>query len=117
MKEYRLWACKPTAKNMRALQGFPHFKAGPRYCLVIDEKGPKGAIEITGEHVKLLTERDWNWILQVRDELLMADEAEHREELTAAKERFLSRFEAELLKRREGEDNAGDNQRGGQREL
>lgn len=101
----RLWVCRSTAENIERAEKFEYFKANERYCLVITDETPEKMAEVTEEAAKSLTQQDWAWITAVGNKI-KAD-AEYRE-LTEKTKEVLNRFEAELIKAKEGRENAGD---------
>lgn len=89
----KLWVCRSTAENIARAEKYEHFKANPKYCLVITDDTPDKMAEVTVEAAKSLTVQDWTWIKAV-GEKIKAD-AEYAAFQQKQKE-FLARFEEEL---------------------
>lgn len=100
----KLWVCRTTAENIERAEKYEHFKANSKYCLVITDETPEKMAEVTAEAAKSLTMQDWAWITSVGEKLKA--EAEYNAFQRQTRE-FLDRFEAELIKQKEGLTDAG----------
>lgn len=101
----RLWVCRSTAENIERAEKYEYFKANSKYCLVITDETPEKMAEITGDAAKSLTLQDWAWIKTVGDKIKAEQEYEA---FKTEQEQFLERFEAELIKAKEGLEHGGD---------
>ena len=101
----RLWVCRTTAENIERAEKFEYFKANEKYCLVITDKTPEKMAEVNEEAAKSLTMQDWVWINSVGEKLKA--EAEYAAFQRRQKE-FINRFEAELIRQKEGLTDAGN---------
>ena len=108
IEKNKLWGCLPTKKNLAEVRKYKHFKATSDYCLIISPEQPNGAVEMTEEFLKALTPADWQWITAESDVIRAEEEVAYHDELIQKQKEFLTRFEAELKKVKEGLDNAGD---------
>lgn len=103
----RLWGGLPTEENMALAEQYPHFYANSDHVLVIAPEQPQGLVEMTGRFQDALQPQDWRWILEERSSLLQEQQATYAKEFGEFGNSFLSRFETELNKRREGMRNGG----------
>lgn len=106
----KLWVCRTTTENIRRAEKYEYFKANEKYCLVITDEKPEAMAEVTAEAAASLTLQDWAWISAVGEKIKAEKEYE---EMQAQQQAFLSRFEAELKKLKEGSDHAGNPDGGG----
>lgn len=104
----KLWGCLPTKKNLAVVRKYRHFKATREYCLIISPDQPEGAVEMTDEFIKALTPQDWTWIETESEAIRTEQEEKYHDELMRKQAEFLERFKAELMKVKEGQENAGD---------
>ena len=105
----RLWVCRSTAENITRAEKYEYFKANDKYCLVITDEEPEAMAEVTGDAARSLTIQDWEWIKSVGAKIKAEQEYKAFE---AEQKKFLERFEAELIKAKEGLDNAGSHNGG-----
>lgn len=108
IEKNKLWGCLPTKKNLAEIRKYRHFKATSEYCLIISPEQPECAVEMTDEFLKALTPADWQWIAAESDAIRSEEEAVYHDELMRKQNEFLERFKAELMKVKEGTENAGD---------
>lgn len=108
IEKNKLWGCLPTKKNLATIRKYKHFKATNDYCLVISPEQPDGTVEMTDEFIKALTAQDWAWIESESAAIRSEYEKIYHSELMRQQEAFLKRFAEELEKRKEGNENAGD---------
>lgn len=106
----KLWVCRSTAENIARAEKYEYFKANEKYCLVITDDTPEKMAEVTDDTAKSLTVQDWTWITAVGEKIKAEKEYEaFREE----QKKFLERFEAELIKQKEGLTDGGNSEHGG----
>ena len=95
----RLWVCRSTAENIARAEKYEYFKANSQYCLVITDETPEKMAEVDGDAAKSLTVQDWTWINSVSAKIKADQEYKAFQE---EQNTFLKRFEAELIKQKEG---------------
>lgn len=101
----RLWVCRSTAENIARAEKYEYFKANDKYCLVITDETPEKMAEVTEDAARSLTVQDWTWIKAVGDKIKAEQEYQALQE---KQKEFLERFEAELIKAKEGLTDGGD---------
>lgn len=108
IEKNKLWGCLPTKKNLATVRKYRHFKATNEYCLVISPDQPEGAVEMTDEFIKALTPQDWAWIETESAAIRSEYEEKFHDELMQKQKEFIERFRSELIKAKEGLENAGE---------
>lgn len=112
-KKYRLFALPLTNQNITLAADERFSRATPNpepgYVLIYtDGKAPDNAEEITQERVKLLSQADERWLIDVNAALIAERIAENEPEIVRGLSESIERLEAELKRRKEEIERKGE---------
>lgn len=99
----KLWAGLPTKKNIDLMEHYPWSYANSDHVFVISPIAPEGMVEMTEDFYPNFREDDWEWINQVSQDILKAEESKYAEEYLNWQMEFIKKFENELQKRKESD--------------